>query len=324
MCEEFAPEGAVGRRVAVQRKLAGLTQQQLAARAHVSTSLVAQVEQGAVPASPSFTAAVARALGIDVEALTGEPYGPPITDPKAEHAGIPTLRMALDCDDDPDLDGLPMSPAALRARLDECQADREKSRYSTVLAALPQLLNHAYMIVRDARPGHEAEAAWALLDDAYELSRTVSLRFGYYDLGALAARCGREAAGRAGDPLRVAVATFRYTGVRLRRGHHRGVIQAIDRTHALIESERSPAADAVRVVLHLRQATAHARMGARDRADEHISEARRLVAGGVPAHPFYGVNANAANVDIAWVAAPVELSDGTTAVGRAEQVQLLP
>ncbi|MGH3943275.1 MAG: hypothetical protein ACRDTG_32560 [Pseudonocardiaceae bacterium] len=172
--------------------------------------------------------------------------------------------------------------------------------------------------------GHEAETAWALLDDAYELARTVSLRFGYYDLGALAARCGRAAAAHAGDPLRVAVATFRYTGVRLRRGHYRGVLQAIDRTHALIESERSPAADAVRVVLHLRQATAHARMGAQDRADEHISEARRLVAGGVPAHPFYGVNADATNVDIAWVAAPVELSDGTTAVGRAEQVQIPP
>ncbi|MGH4014197.1 MAG: hypothetical protein ACRDSL_09770 [Pseudonocardiaceae bacterium] len=34
------------------------------------------------------------------------------------------------------------------------------------------------------------------------------------------------------------------------------------------------------------------------------------------------MNANADNVSIAWVAVPVELSDGTTAVGRAEQVQL--
>ncbi|MGH3903523.1 MAG: hypothetical protein ACRDTE_04940 [Pseudonocardiaceae bacterium] len=39
-------------------------------------------------------------------------------------------------------------------------------------------------------------------------------------------------------------------------------------------------------------------------------------------HPYYNVRASAANVSIHWVAVPVELSDGTTAVGRAEQVQL--
>ncbi len=52
MDEESAPDGAVGQRVALQRKLAGLTQYQLADRAHVSKSLVCQVERGAVPASP--------------------------------------------------------------------------------------------------------------------------------------------------------------------------------------------------------------------------------------------------------------------------------
>ncbi|MGH3930874.1 MAG: helix-turn-helix domain-containing protein [Pseudonocardiaceae bacterium] len=320
--EESAPEGAVGRRVAVQRKLAGLTQQQLAARAHVSTSLVSQVEQGAVPASPAFTAAVARALGIDVEALTGEPYGPPITDPKAEHAGIPALRAALDNEDDPDFEGFPMPATELRTRLDQCQAHRMKSRYAAVVAALPELLNHAYAIVNNAQPGHDAETAWALLDDAYALIQTVTSRFGYFDLAALAARCGRDAATRAGDPLRAAVATLRYTDPRLRRGDYPAVLRVLDRGHALIEGESSPTAHAVRADLHLHQAQVYARSGHRDRTDEHINEARRLVASGVPAHPFYGVNSFAANVDFHWVAAAVELSDGTTAVGRAEQVQI--
>ncbi|MGH3909776.1 MAG: helix-turn-helix domain-containing protein, partial [Pseudonocardiaceae bacterium] len=270
--EEKAPDGAVGHRVAVQRKLAGLTQQQLATRAHVSKSLVSHVERGTLPASPAFTAAVAQALGVEVDTLTGEPYGPAITDPKAEHAGIPALRAALDCDEDPDLDldSFPMSAAELRVKLDQCQADRAKSRYAQMLTALPELLQHAYLIVDAASPGHETETAWALLDDAYELARTVSLRFGYFDLAALAVRCGHDAAVQTGDPLRPAVATFRHTGLRLRRGDHTGVLRAIDRSHSLIESERSPAADAVRAVLNLRQATAHARLGAPDRADEHI------------------------------------------------------
>lgn len=319
---DTAPEGAVGQRLAMQRKLAGLTQYQLADRAHVSKSLIQKVEGGVVPASPAFTAATARALGVDVEALTGQPYGPPITDPRADHAGIPALRAALDNDEEPDVEGFPMPATELRAKLDQCEAHREKGRYSAIVGALPELLNHAYAIVGDARPGHDAETTWALLDDAYELARTVSLRFGYYDLAALAIRCGRDAAAKAGDPLRAALTTHRHAGLRLRRGEHAGVLRAIDRSHALIESERSPAANAVRAQLHLRQSTAHARLGAPDRADEHIGEARRLVAGGVPAHPYYGVKANAANVELDWVRMPVELSDGATAVSRVEQVQL--
>ncbi|MGH8922542.1 MAG: hypothetical protein ACRD0H_30100, partial [Actinomycetes bacterium] len=110
----------------------------------------------------------------------------------------------------------------LRARLDHCETRREKGRYSAVLEMLPELLNHAYAGVAQARPGHGTEQAWAMLDDAYELAQVASLRFGYADLAALAAGCGRAAAARAGDPLRAALATYRYTVVRLRRGNPEG------------------------------------------------------------------------------------------------------
>ena len=46
-------EDAVGRRIARARKLRGLTQTGLAGRAHVSKSLIAQVESGHKPATPS-------------------------------------------------------------------------------------------------------------------------------------------------------------------------------------------------------------------------------------------------------------------------------
>ncbi|MGH3915917.1 MAG: helix-turn-helix domain-containing protein [Pseudonocardiaceae bacterium] len=322
MDKETAPEGTVGRRVAIQRKLAGLTQHQLATRAHVSKSLVAQVETGALPASAAFTAAAARALHVEVDALTGEPYGPPLTDPQADHAGIPELRVVLGRDEEPELGGPPMTADELRARLDQCQAHREKSRYSTLVTALPELLNHAFAIVAQARPGAETETAWALLDDAYELADTACTKFGYYDLGALAARCGRGAAAKAGTPLRAAAATCRYLSVQFHRGDHTGILRATARGHALLDGERSPVAQAVRVVLHLRQSAVHAQLGALDRADEHLDEARRLVAPGVPAHPFYGMNANPANIDIHYVGAPLQISDGAMAVARAEQVQL--
>lgn len=322
MCEESAPEGAVGRRVAVQRKLAGLTQQQLANRAHVSTSLVAQVEQGAVPASPAFTAAVARAIGVDVEALTGQPYGRPITEPSADHAGIPALRAALDNDEDPDFEGFPMPVSELRTRLDECDRDRVCSRYAQMTAKLPELLNHAYAIVDTARPGHEAETAWALLDDAYACVRSVALRFGYLDLEVLANERCRQAAVRSGDSLRAALAAEQRSSRRLHRGDYAGALRIMERAYSEIASEHSPAADAVRVQLHLRQAVTHARSGTADRADEHLAAARELVARDIPAHPYYNVRATSANVAIHWFRVPVEMCDGSSAVARAGQIQL--
>ncbi len=321
--DDTAPTESVGHRLAVARKLAGLTQQQLAGRSNFSVSLIGQVERGVTPASPALTAAAARALGIDVEALTGQPYGAAITHPQADHAGIPALRIALDCADDPVLTGPPMTPAELRQRLDACHRDQQRSRHSQVVAQLPELLQHAYVLTAEARPATEAaDTAWALLNDAYELAGEVSYVFGYFDLAALAAKCSGQAALRSGDPLRVAATTFQGTGVRLYRGDYAGVLRVIERALSEIAELRSPAAQAVRAQLHLRQGITQARGGAGDRADEHISAARELVGSGIPAHPYYGVVATAGNVGCHWVAAPVELADGTTAVDRATRVQI--
>jgi len=320
--DETAPDGAVGQRVALQRKLAGLTQYQLADHAHVSKSLVSQVERGAVPASPGFTSAVARALGIDVETLYGQPYGPPLTDPKAEHAGIPLLRAALDRARDPVLSGQLMTATELRARLDACDQDRARSRYAQMTAALPELLHHGYALAAEARAGAESETAWALLTDASVLAQTVAYRFGYLDLAALCNERAHHAAARCGDPLRVAVAAYEHGLIRLHRGDYTGVLQLAEHAHAGITDDRGPVADAVRAQLHLREAIAHARSCNADRADEYVKAARELVARGIPGQPYYNIIATAANVEIHWVAVPIELSDGTTAVSRAEQAQI--
>lgn len=85
----------VGARVAEERKVGGLTQRQLAERAHVSLSLLRKVEQGSVPASPAFVSAVARVLGVGVAELLGQPY---LRETAADHrvfAAIPALRRGL-------------------------------------------------------------------------------------------------------------------------------------------------------------------------------------------------------------------------------------
>lgn len=88
-------EQGVGDRTARARKLAGLTQWQLAERANVSVSLLRKVEHGNRPASPAFTAAVARALGVSTADLYGQPFDHGAAGEHSVHAVIPELRREL-------------------------------------------------------------------------------------------------------------------------------------------------------------------------------------------------------------------------------------
>jgi hypothetical protein len=121
--------------------------------------------------------------------------------------------------------------------------------------------------------------------------------------------------------LRGATAAYQRGALRLFRGDYVGVLRLMERAHSQIADERSSTADSVRAQLHLRRAIAYARSGTADRADEHITAARELIARGIPANPSYDVIATVTNVDLHWVAVPIELTDGTTAVGRVGQVR---
>jgi len=62
----------LGHAIAVARKKAGLTQQELCAQAHLSYSTLAKIERGAIKTPSVFTvAAIAAATGTTVEALAG-------------------------------------------------------------------------------------------------------------------------------------------------------------------------------------------------------------------------------------------------------------
>ncbi|MEK8143512.1 helix-turn-helix transcriptional regulator [Streptomyces sp. M10(2022)] len=63
-----------GARIAAHRRLHRLTQQQLATRANVSYSLLVKVEQGRRPASGALIASAAKAMGVSVTTITGQPY----------------------------------------------------------------------------------------------------------------------------------------------------------------------------------------------------------------------------------------------------------
>ena len=322
MTEQAAPAGSVGHRLARQRRLSEVTRAQLATSADLDPGLIAQVEQGEIAATPRFTGAVARALNLDVDTLYGQPYVPALTDPRAAHATVPALRAALNSEDDPQPAGPQLTATQLRARLDECDQDRAAARYRQLGATLPELLHQGSALQSVAAADAQAHTVAELLTDAYLLAQTVAYRFGYLDLTALCNRCARDAAARSADPLRMAVVAGQHALLRLYRGDHYGALLVADRTHDQIAEHISPAADAVRVALHLGEALANARIGSADRAQGHLTRVRDLIGRGIPAHPYPTVTATEANLDIHTVAVPLELGDPTTALARAEQIKI--
>lgn len=314
--------GGIGARVATLRKLQGLKQHQLATKAHVSVSLVKKVESGHAPASPSFTAACARALGVEVDSLTGQPYEDLTADATADRAAIPDLRSALDSHDNPQLDGPVWDVMVLRTQLAEGEELRRKSRYSDLAGRLPLLLHHLYARVAEAPEGAARETANALLHDGYSLTQAVAYRFGHLDLAALVADRHATIAPLSGDPLRIAVSAFRRSHLQLHRGDYDLGMRSVSRAQELALDQQTPEALSVVAQLHLRQALFAARAGRSDEADTHIDEAREIVRRGVPTAPYIDIRANRSNVDIHSVAVPVEMSDGTTAVARAESIRL--
>ena len=59
----------LGEKVRTERKLAGLTQEQLAERCHVSTKHIANIEKGSMNPSYEILLAIARVLPVSLDAL---------------------------------------------------------------------------------------------------------------------------------------------------------------------------------------------------------------------------------------------------------------
>lgn len=190
----------IGQRIASARKARGLTQFQLAQRIPCSKSLVAQVERGHKPATPSFTAGAARALGVRLERLTGQPY----EDPRrgTVHATVPDIQTAMLSWDLPD-EELPMRPVdELAADVARASALGRKARYTTLGAMLPPLLDELSTACHVAEGALRARL-FGLLAEAYAGVTAISYALGLFDLRSQAMDRVQWAARASGDPLRI-------------------------------------------------------------------------------------------------------------------------
>jgi transcriptional regulator with XRE-family HTH domain len=317
-------EEAVGRRIARARKLQGLTQMGLAGRAHISKSLVAQVESGHKPATPSLIAAVASALNIDVTDLTGQPYRRADARNDRVYSAIPQIRKALVYWDIPPILDVPPRPLQdLSGETGLVNRLRAQASYAELGPLLPALITELTVHAHQARTSERANA-FRLLADAYTAVDSMAYKLGYMDLFALAVERMSWAASHADDPLLQVVAAIRRSSAFLATGAWDGGMRLLDRAGREIEDDLSdqPGALSVLGTVALRTAILAARGGRASRAWDSLSRAREISGRIGRDTDDYGLLFGPANVAIHEVAVAVELGDADEAIRRGADLTL--
>jgi transcriptional regulator with XRE-family HTH domain len=316
------PPLSAGHAIAVLRKAGGLTQRQLAGRAHVSLSLLSKVEVGDRVASHALLAACARALRVPVEHLNGQPYTDTHHDQRV-HRDVEALRTILRCYDLPD-DVPPRPLEDLAADVRNLARLRSAASYSKLAARLPALLTEVIAAAHDDRPGDVVRAN-GLLVAACHAAHTLTYRLGYPDLAESIEHKLGYAAERTSDPLAGGLAQWARAQSFQSAGDYEHGLRLMTTARDQLEDQlqvRKPAAGALVVCgsLHLRSVTLASRAGDADLARDHLAAARELAGqlrGADQVH--YGLTFGFSNTATHEVAAHVELGDGAAAIDAARQ-----
>lgn len=310
----------IGGRVAEERKLRGLTQAQLAARAHVSLSLLRKVEQGSVPASPAFTSAAARALGLGNAELLGQPYPRETPTDHRVFATVPALRRELAAYSLPPEQDVPIRPVG---HLAEAVATASQLRHAVDLGNLGPELPGLLAELRTASyrtTDSEQERVFGLLAEAYYAAGQLASKLGYTDLASMSVDRYEWAAARSGDELAMLVGDYRRAGELICIADCATARRLLDESRSRIE-DRLAHADAPTLStwgnLHLKSGLAAARAGDRAGADAHLAEAKETADRIGADRDDYRLCFGPTNVKIWSVGLAVEMLDGTEAIKRA-------
>ncbi|WP_052847367.1 helix-turn-helix transcriptional regulator [Streptomyces avicenniae] len=265
-----------GARIADYRKLRGLTQQALAARAFANRGTIAKVEAGLAAASPALVAAVARALSVDPGALHGQPYLPELQQDRLDRIIAP-LSEALDLYDlGPDPAITPRSPRVLLGQVDHLMRLTRQAEYVRIGALLPGLLGELTTAQVLASGAEERRLLAGALASTYRTAHEFAYRLGYTDLGLVALERMGWAGHMADDPLMLAVRLYRRGLMALGRSGPGTAQRVLARGQALVGQSDDPRGTAARAVsgeLHMTAAVVAAREGDTARADEHLQQA---------------------------------------------------
>ncbi len=317
-------EDSVGARIAENRRLAGMTQTEFAAKISYSVGYLKKVEEGHKPASAALTAAAARALNLDVTSLTDQPYHRDLD--LAVHAVVAPLRQELVRYRLPPDDAVqPRSYQRLRAAVNSASRRRHAASLDVLGSELPGLLLELRATASRA-DGPARERLFGLLAEAYYATDQVLSKLGYPDLASTAVDRYEWAAAQSGDELAVLVGDYRRAGELIGTADFRGAQQMLEDSRAQLEPQLRTGAPATWSTwgnLHLKSGLAAARAGDRPTADAHLEHAREA-AGITGERDDYRLAFGPTNVEIWSVGLAVELCDGGLAMERASAVRFRP
>ncbi|WMX46882.1 helix-turn-helix transcriptional regulator [Streptomyces roseicoloratus] len=307
-----------GTRIREQRRLARLSQRELADRIPYSYSLLNQVECGARPASADFVAAVAHTLRVDVTVLTGQPY---VTELHQDHlAGlVRPIREALDLYDlgpDPDMTVRP--GAQLVAAADQLCAQVRATRLHAAAAALPDTIAELTTAAWRA----PSTVLWQALASTYRTAHDVAVKLGYDDLSSVALDRMDWAAQRASDPCLAAVRQYMRALVYCREGEYSIGRRLIGSGHGILgQAGQTREALAVTGQLHLGASVIAARADDGAAVDAHLGEATALACRVGDASDVHWLSFGPTNVAMHRMSAAVEMRHHDEALKQAQRIR---
>jgi len=318
---------SIGSRTAAIRKLKGMSGRHLADRAHISYSLLTKVETGKAPASPAFTAAVARALAVPVNDLTGQPYRRETRSDELAHAAVPELRREVASYTLPpaDEDVPPRPLAELDAAVTFASEMRHRVNLTRLGEVLPPLLAELRAATFVARTDTERVQAYRLLAETWAAAGQFAWKLGYIDLSSMITDRYEWAAAHSDDHLAVCIGDYMRAGELVGAGDWTGAERTIAYALRRLEADLGTAAPATWSTwgnLHLKGALIAARSGDPDAAWDHHREAQAAADQTGVDRDDYRMCFGPTNVAIWGVGLAVELGDGTTAVERSQTLRI--
>lgn len=281
----------LGRTLRRLRRLASLTQEELAERSGVSVDVIRQLEQGRKHSARLPTLhALADGLGVELTTLLGDP---PAVASSGENDGprfVAVRRAIMPAPGpEPRPPGPGFSAERLREQIAEGWTQYHSAEFDTVMKALPDVISDARSATTSGS-GDDRKAGFAALGKALQLAGHVAVRMGKTDLALISLERAADAAGRSSDPLLLPMIVNSTAWTYQRQGRLEDALDIALRTaDAMADAGRTDTADELKVwgALTMSAATSAARSGDYERtaammetAEKEAARVAKLPAGG--------------------------------------------
>ncbi|MGW2278291.1 helix-turn-helix domain-containing protein [Streptomyces sp. NPDC001770] len=271
----------LGRTLRRLRRLASLTQEELAERSSVSVDVIRQLEQRRKHSARLPTLhALANGLGVELTTLLGDP---PAVAASGENDGprfVAVRRAIMPAlwGPEPEPPGPDFSLDRLRERIAEGWSRYHAAEFDAVMDALPGLLAEARSATVPGPGGGDCGAGFAALGKALQLAGHVSVRMGKTDLALTSLERATAAARQSSDPLLLPMIVNSVAWTYQRQGRLEDALSiAVRAADDLSDAGRTDTADGLKVwgALTMSGATSAARSGDYERAADMMEKAER-------------------------------------------------